>query len=37
MLRRLAGAAVRGENYSRAQIEVGRTGADQHAPLREFA
>ena len=36
MLRRLAGAPVRGENYSKAGIETGRTGADQNAPLREF-
>lgn len=36
MLRRLAGAPVRGENYSKAKIEAGRTGADQNAPLREF-
>ena len=36
MLRRLAGAPVRGENYSKARIETGRTGADQNAPLREF-
>ena len=36
MLRRLAKAPVRGENYSVAKIEVGRTGADQAAPIREF-
>ena len=36
MLRRLAGAAVRGENYSVAKIEVGRTGANQNRPVREF-
>jgi hypothetical protein len=36
MLRRLAGARVRGENYSLAQIEVGRTGADQNKPVSEF-
>lgn len=36
MLRRLAGAPVRGENYSRAAIEVGRVGPDQAAPRREF-
>ena len=36
MLRRLAGAPVRGENYSKAQIEIGRTGADQNRPFREF-
>lgn len=36
MLRRLAGARVRGENYYRAKIEVGRTGSDQTAPVSEF-
>jgi hypothetical protein len=36
MLRRLAGAPVRGENYSKAKIETGRTGADQNRPVREF-
>jgi len=36
MLRRLAGAAVRAENYSVAKIEAGRTGADQNRPVREF-
>jgi hypothetical protein len=36
MLRRLAGARVRGENYSRAKISAGRTGADQSKPLSEF-
>jgi hypothetical protein len=36
MLRRLAGARVRGENYSLAKIEMGRTGADQHKPVSEF-
>ena len=36
MLRRLAGSAVRGENYHRAQIAIGRTGADQAAARREF-
>ena len=30
MLRRLAGAKVRGENYYRAKIEIGRTGPDQN-------
>lgn len=35
-LRRLAGAPVRGENYFRAEIRAGRTGADQPAPAREF-
>jgi len=36
MLRRLAGAPVRGENYSRADIVVGRVGPAQTAPKREF-
>jgi hypothetical protein len=36
MLRRLAGAPVRGENYHRADISVGRVGRDQAAPVREF-
>ncbi|MGH9688608.1 MAG: hypothetical protein ACRD5K_16110 [Candidatus Acidiferrales bacterium] len=36
MLRRLAGAPVRGENYYVALIEVGRTGTDQNAPVFEF-
>src|SRR5215467_8350759 len=36
MLRRLAGARVRGENYYRAKIEVGRTGPDQNSPVSEF-
>ena len=36
MLRRMAGAAIRGENYSRAQIEKGRVGAEQASPVREF-
>jgi hypothetical protein len=36
MLRRIAGAPIRGENYSRAKIEAGRVGADQNAAKREF-
>jgi hypothetical protein len=36
LLRRLAGAPVRGENYLRAEIVAGRVGADQGAPRREF-
>jgi hypothetical protein len=36
MLRRLAGAPVRGENYARAEIEAGRVGASQPAPRVEF-
>ena len=35
-LRRLAGAPVRGENYFRAEISVGRVGAEQSARRREF-
>ena len=35
-LRRLAGCPVRGENYVRAEIAVGRVGADQAAPVSEF-
>jgi hypothetical protein len=36
MLRRLAGAPVRGENYARARIAVGHVGPDQERPRREF-
>ena len=36
LLRRMAGAPVRGENYFRAEITAGRVGADQAAPKREF-
>jgi hypothetical protein len=36
MLRRLAAAPVRGENYARADIAAGRVGAEQSAPRREF-
>jgi hypothetical protein len=36
MLRRLAGARVRGENYYVAKIEAGRTGPNQIAPVSEF-
>ena len=36
MMRRLAGARVRGENYSRAKIAAGNTGLDQPAPVFEF-
>jgi hypothetical protein len=36
MLRRLAGCSMKGENYFRAEIVVGRVGADQAAPRREF-
>jgi hypothetical protein len=36
MLRRMAGARVRPENYARAEIVEGRVGAEQAAPRREF-
>jgi len=36
MLRRIAGAAIRGENYSVAHIEAGRVGADQSHAVIEF-
>ena len=36
LLRRLAGAPVRGENYAKADIAAGRVGADQPAPRYEF-
>jgi hypothetical protein len=36
MLRRMAGAPIRGENYVKAQIAVGRVGADQPTPVFEF-
>ena len=36
MLRRLAGCPVRGENYLRAEITVGRVGPEQALPKREF-
>jgi|ERR1051326_1973047 hypothetical protein len=36
MLRRIAGAPIKGENYSRAQIEMGRVSADQALPRGEF-
>ena len=35
-LRRLEGAPVRGENYFRAEIRVGRVGEEQADPVREF-
>jgi hypothetical protein len=35
MLRRLAGYPVRGENYAKAEIEVGRVGLDQARPVRD--
>jgi hypothetical protein len=36
MLRRLSGARMKSENYSRADIVSGRVGAEQTAPKREF-
>jgi hypothetical protein len=36
ILRRMAGAPVRAENYFRAEIVAGRVGPDQAAPRREF-
>ena len=36
MLRRLAGAKMKSENYSRADIVTGRVGAEQTPPKREF-
>jgi hypothetical protein len=36
MLRRMFGAPVRGENYLKADIVVGRVGPEQSAPHREF-
>jgi len=35
-LRRLAGGPVKGENYHKAEITIGRVGADQATPKREF-
>jgi len=37
MLRHLAGVPIRGENYFVADIVTGRVGAEQSAPVREFA
>lgn len=36
MLRRLAGAPVRGENYHKASIEIGRVGPEQSNKRMEF-
>jgi len=36
LLRRLAGAPMRGENYAKAEIVAGRLGPEQAAPSREF-
>jgi hypothetical protein len=36
LLRRIAGAPVRGENYFKAEIAAGRVGPEQSPPRREF-
>lgn len=36
LLRRLAGAPLRGENFARADIAAGRVGPEQSAPAFEF-
>jgi hypothetical protein len=36
MLRRMAGSPIRGENYFKADIEIGRVGAEQTPPRVEF-
>jgi hypothetical protein len=36
MLRRMAGAPIRGENYFVADIEAGRVGAEQQPARMEF-
>jgi hypothetical protein len=36
LLRRMAGPPIRGENYFKADIKVGRVGRDQATPRREF-
>jgi len=36
LMRRLAGAPVKGENYFVADISAGRVGREQSAPKREF-
>ena|SRR5262245_7069593 len=36
MLRRMAGCPIRGENYYRAAITIGRVGQDQEPPKMEF-
>lgn len=36
MLRRMAGAPIRGENYAKATMTAGCVGPDQPAPRREF-
>lgn len=36
MLRRMFGSPIRGENFHKAEITIGRTGIDQAPPRREF-
>lgn len=36
LLRRVAEAPVRGENYFKAEVETGRVGPDQNPPVFEF-
>lgn len=36
MLRRMAGSALKGENYHKAEIIGGRVGLEQASPRREF-
>jgi hypothetical protein len=36
LLRRLDAAPIKGENYARAEIVVGRVGSEQSQPRREF-
>jgi hypothetical protein len=36
ILRRFAGGPIKGENYYKAEIRVGKVGADQAAPKQEF-
>ena len=36
MLRRVAGAPIKGENYYKAEIQTGRIGPVQATPRREF-
>jgi hypothetical protein len=36
LLRRIAGAPIRGENYFVAKVEIGRVGTEQANPIREF-
>lgn len=36
MLRRMAGAPVKGENYFKADIQAGWVGGEQEAPRVEF-